>query len=162
AVVTPDGSTTDDPIQLLERETGHPWSVRWRDDHTPAFLEGRTAPLAATGDDAARAGHDFLRLHRALFAMHDAEDLDAANAETDELGMTHARFVQKVYGHPVWGGELLAHFDPDGSLVRLNGRYVPILSPVATLPARSSDEARVRATTAAHLLLPAAAPDAFS
>ena len=27
---------------------------------------------------------------------------------------------------PVWGGELLAHFDADGALVRVNGRYVPV------------------------------------
>lgn len=163
---TIDGIPTDgvasDPLKQLETETGHSWSVRWRDDHTPAFLEGRTAPLAATADDAARSGRDFLKRHGALFAMRDGEDLDAQDAETDELGMTHARFTQKVNGHPVWGGDLIAHFDTGGSLVRVNGRYVPVTSMVPTLPARSSDEARVRAATAAHTFLPAAAPDAFT
>ena len=51
-----------DPLQQLEEDTGHSWSVRWRQElHTPALLEGRTAPLATTGADAERAGRDFLR-----------------------------------------------------------------------------------------------------
>ena len=33
----------NDPLLQLEAETGHPWTVRWREDiHTPALLEGKT------------------------------------------------------------------------------------------------------------------------
>ena len=52
-----DGGGGLDPLQQLEEDTGHSWSIRWRQElHTPALLEGRTAPMATTGGDAERAG----------------------------------------------------------------------------------------------------------
>src|SRR5512142_1460625 len=92
------GSTdaASDPLQQLEADTGQTWTVRWRDDlHTPALLEGRTAPIATTGPDAERAGRQFLRRYGALFGMSDADDVVAVDSDTDELGMTHARFEQQ-------------------------------------------------------------------
>jgi bacillolysin len=156
-----DGATSD-PIRQLEAETGHSWSVRWHEDvHTPAFLEGRTAPMAVTADDAARTGRDFLLRHATLFSIGPSDDVDTQESATDELGMTHARFVQKVDGHPVWGGELLVHFDGDGALVRVNGRYVPIGAPLP--PAvKTEDEARVLAVAEARRLVPSFDPDAYS
>ncbi len=157
---SPDGAV--DPLQQLEADTGHDWTVRWRADlHTPALLEGRTAPLATTGSDAERAGRDFLRRYGALFAMSEQDDLVADDSGTDELGMTHARFEERVGGVPVWGGELLAHFDTDGALIRVNGRYVPIPWP---LPAQvtSADEARVLAVADARASHPTLSPDAFT
>lgn len=151
-----------DPLQQLEAETGHAWTVRWRDDlHTPAFLEGGTAPMATTAADAERTGRDFLRRHAALFAMGDDDDLDATDSDTDELGMTHARFAEKVRGYPVWGGELITHFAGDGSLVRINGRYVPVTSPLAD-PVLTADRARVAAVNDARQANPTIAADAFT
>ena len=156
-----DGSAAD-PLQQLEAETGHAWTVRWRDDlHTPALLEGRTAPMATTGSDAARAGRDFLRRHGALFSMGVDDELVADDSSTDELGMTHARFQQHLGTIPVWGGELLAHFDSDGSLVRVNGRYVPIGAP-APMVVQSADQARVLAVADARASHPAVSSDAFT
>lgn len=150
-----------DPLQQLEAETGHEWSVRWHADiHTPAFLEGRTAPMATTGADAERTGRDFLRRHAALFSIGDGDDLVAQDAATDELGMTHARFQQEVQGRPVWGGELVTHFDPDGALVRVNGRYIPVTTDVGQ-PVLTADEARVAAVTQARQDHPDFAPDSF-
>jgi bacillolysin len=158
---TSDGATND-PLQQLEAETGHTWTVRWREDlHTPALLEGRTAPMATTGPDAERAGREFLTGHRLLFSMGDLDDLVADDSDTDELGMTHARFSQHIGNTPVWGGELLAHFDSDGSLMRVNGRYVPIPSPLPTA-VQSADQARVLAVAGARASYPAVSPDAFT
>jgi bacillolysin len=152
----------NDPLLQLEAETGHAWTVRWREDvHTPALLEGRTAPMATTGADAERAGRDFLKHHGALFSMGGDDDLVASDSGTDELGMTHARFQQRVHDVPVWGGELLAHFDTDGALLRVNGRYVPIatLLPDAV---QTADQARVLAVAGARASYPELAPDAFT
>ena len=141
--------TLDDPIAALERETGHPWTLHLRADATPALLEGRTAPLAATATDALRAGRQFLKRHRALFNMGDSDDLDTLDGDTDALGMTHAHFQEVVQGFPVWGGELLAHFASDGALVRVNGRYIPVAAELP-MPSLTSDAARVSAVDAAR------------
>jgi bacillolysin len=156
-----DGAVTD-PLQQLESETGYTWTVRWRQDlHTPALLEGKTAPMATTASDAERVGREFLTRHRLLFSMGDSDDLVADDSGTDELGMTHARFQQRVGSVPVWGGELLAHFDSDGALIRVNGRYVPI--PSLLPPAvQSADQARVLAVAGARASYPAVSPDAFT
>src|SRR5262249_49699332 len=128
---------------------------------TPALLEGRTAPLAATADDAARVGRDFIRAHHALFAMGERDTLDTISSDVDELGMTHARFQEEVGGHPVWGGELIVHFAPDGALIRTNGRALPIVSPLGDA-VRSADEARVLAVAAARRHNPDWSPDSFT
>lgn len=155
------GATTD-PLQQLEAETGHSWTVRWQPDvHTPAFLEGRTAPMATTAADAERVGRDFLLRHATLYSMGGDDDLDATDSATDELGMTHARFAQKVRGYPVWGGELVAHFDTDGALVRVNGRYLPITSDLGD-PVVTADQARVAAVAQARQTNPSVDPDGFT
>lgn len=155
-----DGAAPPDPLQELEAETGHTWTARWRDDHTPAFLDGGSAPMASTADDAARVGREFVKRHGALFSMAPGDDLTVEEAETDALGMTHARFAEEVGGHPVWGGELLLHFGSDGSLVRINGRYIPVAVDVGE-PQKSKDEARAIAVDAARAANPSLLADSF-
>jgi bacillolysin len=158
-----DGGSVDpggDPIAALIAETGHPWSVRWHSDiHTPALLEGRTASMAATADDAARTGRVWLRAHGALFSMKDADDVSADDAGTDELGMTHARFHQEVRKRPVWGGEVVMHFARTGELVLVNGRYVPVVDPGD--PVKTADEARTIAANALRQANPSWGADAL-
>jgi Zn-dependent metalloprotease len=150
-----------DPVAALAVETGHPWTVRWHPDiHTPAFLEGRTVAMAATADDAARAGRVWIRSHAALFSMKDADDVAADDAGTDELGMTHARFQQEVRHRPVWGGEVMMHFSRGGELVRVNGRYIPVADPGE--PVKSANEARALAVNAVRQANPSWSPDALS
>ena len=128
-----------DALAQLDAETGVTWSARWYSDlHTPAFLEGRTAPLANTAVDAARAGRVFIRAHSALFALGDADDVESSDGGTDELGMTHARFTEKAQDYDVWGGQLVLHFAGDGALVRINGRYIPIATELGTPQDRKS------------------------
>jgi bacillolysin len=156
-----DGAVAD-PLQQLETDTGQTWSVRWRADlHTPALLEGRTAPMATTGPDAERAGRAFLRRYGAIFGMGPDDDVVAEDSDTDELGMTHARFQQHIGDVPVWGGELITHFDTDGALVRVNGRYVPVATPPSDA-VLTADQARVFAVDGARLAYPAVGPDAFT
>jgi bacillolysin/thermolysin len=161
------GDTADaepqDPLAQLEADTGTTWLVRWQPDfHTPAFLEGRTPPLANTPSDAKRAGREFLLKYAALFKLDGPDDqLYAEEAETDELGMTHARFQQKKAGVKVHGAELVAHFDVDGSLLRVNGRAVPVADAPGD-PQLSADQARVAAIADARALRPGVDAGAFS
>jgi thermolysin len=152
-----------DPLAQLEADTGASWSVRWQTDvHTPAFMEGRTPPMAATPADARRAGRAFFMKYHSLFGLDGpGDDLLAVDAETDELGMTHARFRQKRGRVAVEGGELVAHFDAGGALVRLNGRVVPVPE-LALEPQLSADEARVAATVDARVLRPDVDASAFT
>lgn len=62
----------------------------------------------------------------------------------------------------MWGSELLAHFDVDGALVRINGRYGPVVLPSSTSPSIDADGARVVAALQARALRPTAAPDDVS
>jgi Zn-dependent metalloprotease len=156
-------ATPTDPLMQLEADTGHSWTVRWHKDiHTPAFMEGRTSPLAATPTDAQRAGRAFVKKYGSLFQLDGPDDeVLPVGAETDELGMTHARFAQRKGHLPVWGGELLAHFDTDGALIRLNGR----LHPIAAVPDPAqldADQARVAATLDARTLRPGIDPSEFA
>ncbi|HWE31088.1 MAG TPA: hypothetical protein VHB97_23935, partial [Polyangia bacterium] len=130
-----------DALAQLDAETGVTWTARWYADiHTPALLEGRTAPLANTAVDAARAGRVFIRAHAALFSLADADDVESTDGSTDELGMTHARFAEKAQDYDVWGGQLYLHFASDGALVRINGRFIPVTSDLGT-PELTSQEA---------------------
>lgn len=150
-----------DALAQLDAETGVTWSARWYSDiHTPAFLEGRTAPLANTAVDAARAGRVFIRAHAALFSLADADDVEATDGGTDELGMTHARFAEKAQDYDVWGGQLVLHFASDGALVRINGRCIPVTNELGT-PALTSQQALVAAVAAARSAGPWS-PDAFT
>ncbi len=153
----------DEALAALEAETGRPWELR-RDPvlGTPAFLEGRTRPVAATPRDAERAAIDFLSRHRALFHMRDpSAELASTSSEGDELGCMHARFVQRVGRVPVYGAYVAVHFDPDGTLVRVNGRYVPIVAPELE-PRVTAAEARVGAAALARGQRVTAAPNDFT
>ncbi|HEX4459131.1 MAG TPA: M4 family metallopeptidase, partial [Polyangia bacterium] len=150
-----------DALAQLDAETGVTWTARWYADiHTPALLEGRTAPLANTAVDAARAGRVFIRAHAALFSLADADDVESTDGSTDELGMTHARFAEKAQDYDVWGGQLYLHFASDGALVRINGRFIPVTSDLGT-PELTSQEALVAAVAAARAASPWSA-DAFT
>lgn len=148
------GGGAPDPLSQLEADSGGRWRIRWHQDlHTPAFLEGKTDPMAATPKDAERAARAFLLKYAALYRLGGSDELKTIAAETDELGMTHARFRQQSGQVPVWGCELIAHFAADGSLVRVNGRFQPLPS-VSVVPTRTADEARVAAVLDARMLRP--------
>jgi Zn-dependent metalloprotease len=153
----PPGDPQEQALAALESDTGVTWSVRYHEDvHTPAFLDGRTAPLAAHPSQAAAAARGFLSTYRALFKLGSASDeLALDDSSTDELGMTHARFTQVRSGVPVWGAELTAHFDPEGALTTVHGRYEPI-DAIDAAPVVTPDGARA----AVSARLAAAHPDA--
>ena len=153
-------SADDAALAQLEADTHQTWAVR-RDPilHTPAFLEGRTQPVAATAHDADGAARSFFSTYRALFHMTSSDELASLSSETDELGMTHARFAQRIGPIAVWGGWLATHFDVDGALVRVNGRYIPIEPPASMTPTVTEQQARVASALLIRGQRPLAVPD---
>ena len=138
-------------VAALERETGASWMVRWHHDlPTPALLEGRTARLLSSPAPSLSAvetsARRFLVDHPALFHLDASPDaLARTAADTDELGMVHVRLAQQHQGVPVWNHELGLHFDREGSLVRVEGRYAP-LAPLGRMsPDITTEEARAAA-----------------
>ena len=144
------GGTPDQQaaLQALEDDTGSPWTVRWhRDVHTPAVLEGRTAPLAMNTAAAEKAAYAFLAKHGDVFLLRGApeDELYSDASDADELGMTHVRLHQQVSGLPVWGHEIKVHFADSGALVRVDGRYAPLAQLDRMTPVVTTDEARANA-----------------
>jgi thermolysin len=74
-------------------------------------------------------------------------DLAAVGADLDDLDMRHVRFDQRYGGLPVFGGQLIAHLDKAGNLLRQNGRFYEGIQ-AATKPAISASKAIAVATDA--------------
>ena len=93
-------------------------AVHLNQDPTFAALrrQGRYADLAVY----------FFSSYRALFRLSDPrEELPVAEASADQLGYKHVRLRQAYAGLPVWGAELIVHFDDAGRIYLVNGHYLP-------------------------------------
>ncbi len=105
----------------------------------PAFLTGPVTPPDA-GDDYADV-LAFFDQNRDLYRMQDpAGELEQAGSRTDTLGMTHLRLAQVYQGVPVFGAQLVVHFDGSGDITAINGDYYPGID-VAVTPEVGAGEA---------------------
>ncbi|MBX3197167.1 MAG: peptidase M4 family protein [Labilithrix sp.] len=132
-------------FEVLEATTHQSWKwLQHEELKTPMHLStARTGkPVLAKGADAVKVTLSVLAENKALFRMRDpALELGATRTETDELGMTHARFQQMVRGVPVAGAELMAHYDAAGRLTSIDANYVAELDAVDVNPAFSASDA---------------------
>ena len=146
----------EDPLAQLRRETASEWKVRRHDDGTAAWLEGRGPPSAGMPATAARG---FLQRYGPLFGLGPEDQLVSRSVDTDELGMVHVRFDQQRNGMPVVGGELVVHFDHDGSLVRVNGHGRQISSGSVSAPVFDETQAIAAAKLMAAALAVGVKPE---
>lgn len=136
-------------FEQLESETRQSW--RWLQHEelkTPMHLSApRTgSAVLAPNADVVETTIELLSAHKALFKMRDPSvELSVRRAEIDELGMTHARFQQLTHGVPVFGAELMAHYDAHGRLTSIDANYVPGLESVDVNPALVTSEALAKA-----------------
>ncbi len=117
--------------------------VHW-DETTgvPRFLRGAIpfVPPEAKQTATARALSFFEQYHD-LYLMHSPQaELTEMAVQTDKFGMTHVRLQQVVHGVPVWGAQMLVHFDAEGHIRAVNGTYLPGTT-VDTTPAIDFDQA---------------------
>jgi hypothetical protein len=94
----------------------------------------------------ADAGVLWLEAHRAALRMErPAEEFVAVATEPDPLGFSHLKLHQIYHGLPVWGAELLFHWNRERRLYWINGRYLPTPMDLATEPALTPDQILAKA-----------------
>jgi thermolysin len=140
----------------LEQETGNRWDLSVRpEDHTARNLSGRTQQLLTRKDQGFETSVAFLEKNRAIFKMRDPRrELRSRRERSDELGMHHVRMQQTVRGIPVWGKEVMTHFDAKGRLVEVSANYVPDLDNVDVNPSITLEQAKVAAAAEAARMNP--------
>jgi Zn-dependent metalloprotease len=112
--------------ERLQSETGGAATVSFHRTTGVAQMVRLAPDSEVVLGNAKSQGLDFLVRHGALFGVEDPyRQLIDAGRRTDRLGNSHSRFLQVHKGVPVFGGELRAHFDPQGRLTAMNGVFVP-------------------------------------
>ena len=80
---------------------------------------------AATPENLiANATLDLLMVERPLLGLDDQNTLEVRNVETDGSGASHVRLQQRYRGLRVWGGQAIAHTDPQGARRSLTNALV--------------------------------------
>lgn len=131
-------------LSKLKSESHTDVSIKCGNDGRPFLVTGKfglgvAANKGGVAEDA--AVKKFLNAHRELFRMTDAEsELKTRSNETDTLGLRTIRFAQQYRGIPVYGGDLVANLDKEGSLTSVNGDYLPGIL-IDTTPRVSAEEA---------------------
>ncbi|HJV22198.1 MAG TPA: M4 family metallopeptidase, partial [Holophagaceae bacterium] len=87
---------------------------------------------------------------RAELGLGELDDLRLRRVHTDAYGQTHARFQQLHRGLPVWGGEVIAHQDAEGTALAPTNRARRDVAVAGTEPALSA----ARAVELTHRHLP--------
>lgn len=105
---------------------GTPTLIRGKDfGQARALRGGRGLTLTASTRYEANA-LAVLDLLAPLYGFRDAErEFKVERTDTDSLGFHHVRLSQRHEGLPVFGGELLVHFNPRDEVYQVNGDYVP-------------------------------------
>lgn len=84
----------------------------------------------------------FLSTYRAEFRLRDPKaEMLVADTSTDDLGYKHVRLRQVYAGLPVWGAELIVHFDREDRIYLVNGHYLPTPDGLSTHPGLSETQA---------------------
>jgi Zn-dependent metalloprotease len=120
-------------------------SVKWSDDDLQIvrhpttgavrFLRSKQgldsgANKSLLGKRPKRAARIFLRRYLTMLGMPNADRQLVFNRKTkDALGMTHLRLRQFYQGVPVYGAEVIVHYQPGAKKVfALNGTFIPYLA----------------------------------
>ncbi len=70
--------------------------------------------------------YNYLESNKELFKINDPlQEFNIQDQVTDNEGNTHIKMQQKFNEIPIWGKELIMHFDKNNSLYLINGRNCP-------------------------------------
>ena len=85
------------------------------------FLSGKLSAKEVPGEKSATR---FLEENKLLFGIDSvAEELKVIEAKEDDIGHTFVKFVQVIKGIKVKGSIINVHFDKDGVIVSVNGKF---------------------------------------
>ncbi|MGD6817012.1 M4 family metallopeptidase [Metabacillus sp. 84] len=114
----PSASAQSAPKEKALQEKAQLVQQQWlKDKGSPSFSSGKLSAAKVTKEAEAR---NFLKQHKAGI-IDPANELTLVSSETDELGMTHYKYVQSVNGVPVDGAVYIVHADKNGNVVAANG-----------------------------------------
>ncbi|OZM56217.1 peptidase M4 [Lottiidibacillus patelloidae] len=88
---------------------------------TPSFIYGDLSTKTYSDVFSVK---EFIKENTKTFKLNPAKDLTLMETTTDEVGMTHYRFIQSVKGVPIEGAEFFVHTDKDGYVKAVNGNLV--------------------------------------
>ncbi len=129
----------DSTLIILKKDLATEVEVRYDDNGVPTFLKGKLSKHA--GDEKVEFAFNFLDEYNDLFLLQKPKaELKLESEKMDKAGNTHLRFDQYYEGIPVWGAELLLHYDKDGFIKLINGRWEPTPQ-IDIAPSVSKDEA---------------------
>ncbi|MCH8136149.1 MAG: M4 family metallopeptidase, partial [Proteobacteria bacterium] len=84
----------------------------------------------------------FFRAQQSVLGLVDPEnELRLHTIQTDDMGHSHLRYQQNYKGIPVFGAELIAQLDDQGSLITINGAYFPTPTKLIVQPTVSKEQA---------------------
>ena len=83
------------------------------------------AAAESQGDYGGMALATVAALDRVLNVRDPAVEFRPGPADTDELGMRHVRLEQRYGELPVYGAQVIVHFDVQGDPVEISGVYAP-------------------------------------
>ncbi len=95
---------------------------------TPTYLTGKLTSNnylqnAATPEAAAKK---YIYDNKILFNINSPNDeLSLVSSEVDKIGMTHVKLQQYYNNKKIIGSQLIVHFDKNGAINSINGRYIP-------------------------------------
>jgi len=130
-------------LRNLESNLNHKLAIVWNEQNTtPAFIGGKLSVKGyASASDKSADGIRFLSENSELFGLKEpAKELEVISNFTDELAMTHVKYQQVINGLKIFQGQLIVHFNSDGSIESVNGRYFPTPE-INTVPAISKEAA---------------------
>jgi len=115
-------------LKNLESKAGRKLQVEWsQENSTPSFIGGRlTPPGYSNSSNKGSDGIQFLSENKELFGLRNPEqELIVISSSTDELSMIHIKYDQMINGIRIFPGQLIVHFNSDGSVESVNGNYLP-------------------------------------
>ena len=132
-------------FKQLETKLNRTLTVMWNENtSTPTFIGGKlTAAGYSISSDKSIDGIRFISENMEIFGLKvPSKELEVISNNTDELLMTHVKYQQTVNGLKIFPSELIVHFNKDGSIESVNGRYlptpiintVPVLSKESVIP----------------------------
>lgn len=116
---------------------------------TPVYLQARALP-PPTGDITqsrfSMRALAYLEQHSTKYGIMDVFGELAFMSETvDQLQQKHVRFQQIKSGVPVWGRQLIVHFDERGEAMNITGAFLSGLGRIDVQPHVSTDAAAATA-----------------
>lgn len=96
----------------------------------------------SSGDHVAMSRATLTALSGVLNIDEPAQHFTPRTVSQDELGIAHVKFDQVWNGAPVYGGQVVVHFNPQNEPVQVNGVYAPLPARMAGLDKRiTADQA---------------------